>query len=233
MIKCAIFDADGTLIDSMTMWRDITYEYAREKGAEPPEGLHKTMNRLSMEQCADLYRGLGVPGTTEQVMAELAACALEGYRTRVPEKPRAGELVRLLHDNGVRVAVATASHSDGVSAALERCGILPYVDFLTSCTEVGKSKESPDVFLRCAEQFGALPGESVVFEDSAYAARTAKAAGFPVVGVEDGVSQEGDSVERELRECADRYLTGYGELIRELTPPEEDFGEGLSKVIRG
>ena len=236
MIKCAIFDADGTLIDSMPMWRDITYEYAASKGVAAPEGLHRTLNRLSMEQCADYYRKLGVPGATEQVVKELAACALEGYRTRVNEKPHAAELVRLLHDNGVKVAVATASHSEAVSAALERNGILPYVDFITSCAEVGRSKESPDVFLRCAAEFGAAPGESVVFEDSAYAIRTAREAGFPVVAVEDRISGGGDEPAENpeaLRAMSDRYLTDYQELIAELTPPEEEFGEGLHRAVRG
>lgn len=235
MIKCAIFDADGTLIDSMAMWRDITYEYPESKGIPAPEGLHRTLNRLSMEQCAEYYRKLGVPGTNPEVMEELTLCALEGYRSRVSEKPHAAEFVRLLHENGVKVAVATASHSEGVSAALDRLGILPYVDYLISCTQLGKSKEHPDIFLRCAAEFGAAPGESVVFEDSAYALHTAKNAGFPTVAIEDAISLEnwsGQEGREELRRLADRTLADYAELIRELTPPEEDFGEALSRNLR-
>lgn len=71
-ILCAIFDVDGTLLDSMPMWQEITYEYAASKGITAPAGLHRELNRLSIEQCADLYRSLGVPGSTEQVVAELA-----------------------------------------------------------------------------------------------------------------------------------------------------------------
>ena len=99
MIRCCIFDADGTLLDSMPMWRDITYEYAQQKGIHAPEGLHRTLNRLSLEQCAAYYQGLGVPGTVEEIAQELSQCALEGYRTRVPEKPHAGEFLRLLQEN--------------------------------------------------------------------------------------------------------------------------------------
>lgn len=222
MIKCAIFDADGTLLDSMGMWRDITYEYASGKGVRAPEGLHHTMNRLSMEQCADMYRSLGVPGTTESVMAELADCAYNGYRTRVGEKPRAGEFLRLLKENGIGAAVATASQTEGVRAALERLGMLPYVELLTSCTEVGKSKEHPDIFLRCAERFGAAPQECVVFEDSAYAMDTAKKAGFPVVAVED---ESNKLLWGRIQAVADRCIAGYGELIEELRNTEEGVWE--------
>ncbi len=234
MIKCAIFDADGTLIDSMPMWRDITYEYAASKGIVPPEGLHRTLNRLSMEQCAEHYRKLGVQGSREQIVAELADWAFRGYRDRVREKPGAAEFVRLLHENGVAVAVATASHADGVKAALERCGILPCVDLILSCAQVGKSKEHPDIFLQCAAAFRASPGESAVFEDSAYALRTAKAAGFPVVAVEDGISMDGDGEgenPREIRAVSNRCIRDYNELIRELLPPEDDFSGALSRTV--
>lgn len=234
MIRCAIFDADGTLIDSMPMWRDITYEYATSKGIRAPEGLHCTLNRLSIEQCAEYYRNLGASGTVPQIMEELAAWAYRGYCDRVGPKPHAAEFVRLLHENGIKTAVATASHADGVRAALERAGILPYVDFLTTCTEVGKSKEHPDVFLHCANSFGASPRESVVFEDSAYALRTAKNAGFSTVAVVDGISVTGDCPEETadgIRTLSSRCISDYGELITELCPPEEPFGESLSGIL--
>ena len=128
MIRCCIFDADGTLLDSMPMWRDITYEYAQQKGIHAPEGLHRTLNRLSLEQCAEYYQGLGVPGTVEEIAQELSQCALEGYRTRVPEKPHAGEFLRLLQENHIHIAVATASNREGVLAALRRLGMLPLVE---------------------------------------------------------------------------------------------------------
>lgn len=224
MIKCAIFDADGTLLDSMGMWRDITYEYAEEKGIVAPADLHHTINRLSMEQCADMYRSLGVAGTTEQVLEELAACAYSGYRTRVGEKPRAGEFLRLLAENRIGVAVATASQTKGVRAALDRLGMLPYVELLVSCTEIGKSKEYPDIFLHCAKAFGAEPEECVVFEDSPYAMETAKKAGFPVVAVEDESARH---LQKQAEAACSRRIAEYGVLIEELTPAGEAFAQAL------
>ena len=130
MIRCCVFDADGTLLDSMPMWRDITYEYAEQKGVHAPAGLHNTLNRLSLEQCAQHYQGLGVQGTVEEIVKELGQCALEGYRTRVPEKPHAREFLQLLQENRIPVAVATASNREGVLLALERLGITRVRDLL-------------------------------------------------------------------------------------------------------
>lgn len=228
MIKCAIFDADGTLLDTMPMWEAITYEYPESLGVAVPEGLHLTMNRLSMEQCADLYRQLGVPGTQSQVVQDLADWAFAGYRDRVEGKPGAADFLRLLHSNGIHVAVATASQLEGVSTALERSSMLFAIDFFTSCTELGKSKEHPDIFLRCAAEFACTPQECVVFEDSLYAIETAKRAGFPVVAVADSSSAHAAG---EIRALADRYIQDYHELIQELLP-EEDIGEALAAIGR-
>ena len=212
MIRCCIFDADGTLLDSMPMWRDITYQYAADKGIQAPQGLHNTINRLSVE---------------------LGQYALEGYRTQVEEKPQAREFLQLLKENHIPVAVATASNREGVELALERLGMLPFVDRFATCGEVGKSKEHPDIFLHCAGKFGAAPEESVVFEDSAYAIRTAKAAGFPVVAVEDPISQQGKG-EGETREgiagLADLSIQSYGELIGKLLPAE-DLSQNLGDLL--
>ncbi|MGI6254351.1 MAG: HAD family hydrolase [Acutalibacter sp.] len=228
MIRCCIFDADGTLLDSMPMWRDITYAYAESKGITAPEGLHNTLNRLSLEQCAQHYQKLGVSGSLGQIVEELGQFALEGYRSQVEEKPGAGEFLRLLWENRIPIAVATASNQEGVSLALERLGMLPRVSCFVTCTQVGRSKEHPDIFLRCAQEFGAAPGESVVFEDSAYAIRTAREAGFPVVAVEDAISIQGkgESETREgLARLANLVIGDYHQLIRLLTPAE-DLGLG-------
>lgn len=236
MIKCAVFDMDGTLVDSMPMWRDITYDYARLKGFSAPQGLHNKMNRLSLEQCAEMYIQLGAEGSVQTVMDELAQLAYKGYCEKVEQKPHAAEFLKLLYENGIKIAVATASDKGGVTAALKRNGMLPYVDLLITCTEVGKGKQHPDIFLACAEHFGAQPSESVVFEDSAYAVKTARSAGFSVVAVADSISANSTPGETadEIAAAANRCISDFAELIHELAPIDEDnFGHALHRAARG
>lgn len=236
MIKCAVFDMDGTLVNSMPMWRDITYDYAKLKGFTAPEGLHNKMNRLSLEQCAEMYIKLGAEGSVQTVMNELAELAYKGYCEKVEQKPHAAEFLKLLHENGIKIAVATASDKNGVAAALKNNGMLSYVDFLITCTEVGKGKQHPDVFLACAEHFGAKPSESVVFEDSAYAVNTARRAGFAVVAVADEISMNDAPGETaaEIAAVSNRCITDFAELIDELTPPDDDdFAKALHRAALG
>ncbi|MGN0477800.1 MAG: HAD family hydrolase [Hominenteromicrobium sp.] len=219
-IRAAIFDADGTLLDSMPMWNRITYDYADFKGVYAPPGLSKTLNMMCLEQCAAYYRDvLGVSGTIDAIVAEIVGMAQEKYRTAVPEIPGAADFLQALHTRGIRTAVATASDLDSLRPAFARLGMAPYIDMMESCTTIGKSKESPDLYLKCAADFGARPEECVVFEDALYAVRTAKKAGFRVVGLYDPTQTEAERA--EFTALCDRCIDNYGALLGELLPPED------------
>jgi HAD superfamily hydrolase (TIGR01509 family) len=227
-IKCAVFDADGTLLDSMTMWKNLTYTYAAEKGVVAPEGIHRQLNTLSMEQCAAFYQEkLGINQPIPQIVEELAQCALRGYRDAVKAKPGAKQLLTLLKENGIPAAIATASDLEGVKLALRSNGMEDLFSYMVSCTQMGTSKETPDIFLHCAEHFHCLPQETVVFEDSAYALKTAKAAGFLTVGIFDQVSEEGESIAQLANRCFPDFLP----LIDELTPPGDSLETDLHRSL--
>jgi len=95
----------------------------------------------------------------------------------------------------------------------------PYISVIESCTTIGKSKEHPDIYLKCAADLKATPHETVVFEDALYAAKTAKAAGFSVIGVLSEAVEESDRT--ALQKLCDRCITDYTALLGELLPPED------------
>lgn len=214
-IKCVIFDVDGTLLDSMSMWNTITYDYAALKKIDAPEDLSRQMNARSLRQCAELYKELGAAGTADEITEEIIQMASERYRLSIEEKPGACDFLKALKENGIHTALATASHVTAMKPALERTGMLPYIDYALSCEDLGISKEHPDIFLACAAKFGAQPHECVVAEDSLYSAKTAKSAGFCLIGVEDACHSEENRA--ALRAISDRYISDFRQLVAELT----------------
>lgn len=219
-IRAAVFDVDGTLLNSSPMWRSLTFVYAEKLGINAPADLFRTLNSLSLEQCAAYYRDvLGVKKSYEEILNGIIDLAREGYAESVPEITGAAAFLKALSERHIPAAVATASDIASIKPAFARLDMLPYITTIESCTTVGKSKEHPDVYLKCAADLGAAPHETVVFEDALYAAKTAKAAGFSVIGVLSEAVEESDRI--ALQKLCDRCITDYTELLGELLPPED------------
>ena len=120
----------------------------------------------------------------------------------------AGILACRLAERGIPMAAATSSPRTHVTRALERLGLLPYLQAVFTTGEVGVSKHEPVIYHLAAEALGTAPAETLVFEDSLYALKTAKAAGFRTVGVLDA---HGETDQAGLKEAAEVYLTSLTE----------------------
>ena len=125
------------------------------------------------------------------------------YFYEVPAKDGAAALLAALTARGVKLAAATSSPREHVTRALERLGLLGYFTRLFTTAEVGVSKHEPTIYLLAAEALHAAPAETLVFEDSLYALKTAKAAGFYTVGVYDA---DGETDQAGLQMAADLYV---------------------------
>lgn len=209
--KCAIFDVDGTILNSMPMWQSITFEYADAKGVKVPEGMEVEMNSMSLYQCAVYYKDLGVDETVEEIMDGIIAMAADRYRYTVQPMPGAVEFLKYIKGLGLRICLATASDISAIRPGFERLGIMDLVDYHITCSDIGKSKEHPDIYIACAEHFGLGIEDSVVFEDMFFAADTAKKAGFTVVGMNDPIQ---DTQAREnIRGVCDYFISDFAEIM--------------------
>ena len=180
----AIFDMDGTLLDSMIFWKNLASEYLCSNGVKTiPGDILERIKTMTMSESAALFKQIfDLPGDPE---AEMNAMMDAHYRNDIPQKPGVGEYLYRLHSRGVRMCVASATAEHLMESCLTRLGIRDCFEFLLSCETVGAGKRSPLVYNACAERLGAVPRDIAVYEDALYAMQTAKEAGYYVVGVYD------------------------------------------------
>ena len=200
----AIFDLDGVLLDSMGIWTDLGARYLRAQGITPEPGLNAILFAMSMEQgAAYLKAHYPLPQSEAEIGDGIARMLADYYFYEVPAKPGAAALLAFLAERNIPMAAATSSPRTHVTQALRRLGLLPYLKEIFTTGEVGVSKHQPDIYHLAAEQLGTRPAETLVFEDSLYALKTAAGAGYRTVGVFDA---SGEVDQAGLSAAADAYL---------------------------
>lgn len=207
--RFAIFDMDGTLIDSMIFWKDLASEYLNSKGVEKiPADILEQIKPMTLSESAALFRReFGLTGDPE---AEMTAMMDEHYRNDIPLKSGVREYLQKLHNRGVRMCVASATVEHLMGSCLTRLGVRDYFEFLLSCETVGSGKRSPIVYHESAKRLNAAPEEIAVYEDALYAVQTAKGAGYYTVGVYDDSAAENWAA---IEKLADEIILKWEEKI--------------------
>lgn len=215
MIKFAIFDLDGTLLDSSEMWRALGARYLTFLKKTPEEGLSEKLAEMTLLSGAQYLRQqYDIPYSTEEIVRHLTRMIESYYTEEVSLKEGVPKLLSALRSHCVYMSVATVSDERLGMLALERLGVGDFFAGAVSCSNYG-SKNSPDVFLAAADLIYAIPEETIVFENSLFAVRTAKKAGFVTAAVQD-VSE---SDQAGLKRTADFYaetLGGFADNIKEM-----------------
>lgn len=205
-IKCAIFDFDGTLFDSMFIWDEIGERYLRSLGKEPNPSMREAVRTLSLYQAACyLRREYDLPLSTEGIMKGINQMIEHFYLSEILPKPGVCEFLEHMKKAGISMCIATASERYQIEAALKRCGMSQYFDATFTCSEIGHGKEEPFIFRQAMEVCGAERNTTVVFEDAFHAALTARRDGFSVIAVYD----ESEKYQEEIRRLADCYLVDF------------------------
>ncbi len=208
-IKAAIFDLDGTLIDSMAVWDGAWERFCLKYAPVRDERLFAEYKTRTLGTAIDFYKdAFSIPASSEDLAREVNGYVLEGYRAVEP-KPGVREYLRTLAARGVPACVATNTVRPLVEYVLSRLELSEYFKFVLTCTEFGSGKDRPEIFLECARRLSAAPGNTAVFEDAPHALRTAKSAGFLTVAVHDPSYAASAPA---LRQMADKYICGFTEI---------------------
>lgn len=207
----AIFDLDGTLLDSMGIWGQIDLAFLAKRGLEVPEDYMAAISHLGIQATAEYtIRRFGLSEEPEAIIQEWLDMARRAYEEEVAAKPGVREYLEWLKSEGIPVAAATASVRELVVPALKRNGIYEYFDALVTVREVTRGKGFPDIYERAAAQIGRRSGECAVFEDIIEGVRGAGAGGFYTVGVYDRAA---DYCRAQMEAEADSYIRDFSELL--------------------
>ena len=208
--KAAILDFDGTLVDSMPVWKDVSLTYLKSHGVTPNDDLHDAIKEMSVAQSSEYLRETyRLPYTGAEIIDQITAQVEHQFRYDVQLKPHVKSFLRAMYLKGMRFCIATASHRDLIEPAISRLGIADFMTSVVTCMEVGCGKESPAIFFEAMQQLSVEQPECLVIEDALHAVITAKKAGFTVVGVyDDSAVDEQD----RIRSAADFYIHSFDEL---------------------
>lgn len=209
--KGVIFDLDGTLIDSSYIWKDIDIKFLGKRGFDVPEDYCRKISVLNFREGARYtISRFGLTESEDEIIKEWHDMAIYEYSHNIRLKKGAAEFLRLLKQRGVKICLATASSPELYTVVLRNNDVLEYFDDFAATQDVCRNKEFADVYLYAAGKIGVDVRECVVFEDLVEGVRSAKAAGFAVVGsLDEGCRKDWE----EIRQAADDVVEDFAKYI--------------------
>ena len=186
MIKAAIFDADGTLLESMHIWKELGTRYLESLNIEPEENLSSVLYPMSLEQsCRYLREHYRLKEAEGEILTGILGIIEGFYRDEVNLKDGVKDFLSAMREKNIPMVIATSCDRGLLVSALKRNKIDGFFAEIFTCSELNTTKREPEIFMACSEFLGLEPENIGVFEDALFAVETAKRAGFITFGVED------------------------------------------------
>ena len=224
-IQAVIFDIDGTLVDSMSVWHDIDVEYFNLLEIPMPPTIQKDIEGMSFTETAIYFKETFqlTEKTIDDIKLDWIRMAHEKYLYDIKAKPGAKEFMRFLKEKGVKIGCATSNDKMLAKAALQPHGFLEKVDSVRTACEVRAGKPAPDIYLKVAEDLGVEPKNCLVFEDIPNGMRAGKAAGMTVIGIEDAHSK---NYREEIDTICDYFIKDYYDMLEGKIEVEYEISSG-------
>lgn len=204
MISGAIFDIDGVLLDTLEIWKNIGSRYLTSIGISANGNIDEILFSMSMEEGAEYIKNTyALPICTDKILFDIKNMMRKFYETEAEEKFGAKKALAFLKKQGIPVAAATSGPIEYQKSALKRTCLDRYIQKIYTTSELGESKHTPLIYNTAAAYLNTPPHNTLVFEDSLYALKTAKSAGFVTVGIAD---KFGEPDQNGLQKTADVYL---------------------------
>ncbi len=212
--KAVLFDLDGTVIDSMWMWKDVDVTYLSKRNIEYPLSLPVEIEGKTYYETAVYFKErFNLPDTLEEIMDEWHEISYDIYCNKVMLKDKVKDVLITLKEKGYKTAIATSNSRALTKGALESLGIYELFDTLVCSEDVKCGKPDPEVYMIACKNLGVLGSEAVVFEDVPQGLIAGSACGCKTVAVFDEYSKMYDEEKHKL---ADYYLMSYSEMFTDL-----------------
>lgn len=207
----AIFDLDGTLLDSSWVWDMVDVKFLGDRGFAVPDDYVEAISPLGAERAA-VYtiERFGLDENPQDIVREWFDMAKKEYADEVVCKPFARDYIKSIYNRGVKLAVATSSDRELFMATLGREGILRYFEHIVTVDEVERGKGYPDIYEEAARRLKINPSRCAVFEDIMTGVSGAKMGEFHVVAVQDKKSEPN---KEKIKKMADLYIENFKELL--------------------
>lgn len=215
-IKAAIFDMDGTLVDSLILWEvfwsELGERFLQNASFRPTAADDRTMRTMTLDQAMELaHRNYHLGESGEQLLQIVNAITEDFYRNRVQIKPGAKEYLEHLYQQGVKMVIASGTEMPFVELALDHCDLRKYFSRAFSCCDINKGKDQPDIYLLAQQALGEKAEDIWVFEDSLTAIETVQRLGMHTVAIFD----RNNYGQEKMREIADYYIA-EGETLTKI-----------------
>ena len=211
-IKACIFDMDGTLVDSMWVWRRIDIDYLKKFNLEVPKDMGKDFEGASMREVAQYFKNrFNIEDDIDTMINEWNDMAMYNYTHNVKLKPHAKEFLEYLYEKEIKIGLYTSNSLVLAKATLKALNIEKYFDVITAGCSGIKGKPEPDGYLLTAKNLNVEPKNCLVFEDLTMGIQAGINANMRTCAVKDTYSDYQDSAKREL---ADYYLEDYYEAYK-------------------
>jgi len=209
-IKGVFFDMDGTILDSMWLWKAIDIEYLNRFGCEYPEGLQEEIAGMSFHQTANYFKErFKIEDDIEKMKDDWNEMAMDKYKHEVGLKKGVLDFLNMLKGKDIKMAIGTSNSVELTDAALDSTGIRDYFDVVLTGSEILKGKPDPYIYLECAKRTDLNPEDCVVFEDIVSGIKAGKSAGMRVIAVDDEFSMSEVNMKKSL---ADKYIYDFTEI---------------------
>ena len=210
-IEGAVFDLDGTLLDSSWVWEKVDEKFLGDRGFQVPDDYVDEISPLGAERAA-VYtiERFGLNEDKDDIVREWIEMAKKEYATEVVCKPYAKEFLEELHKLNIKIAVATSSDRELFMKTLEREGILKYFQKIVTVDEVERGKGYPDIYEEAARRIKVNPHKCLVFEDILAGVTGASLGEFNVVAVFDEKSKHNWE---KIKSISKYSINDYKELL--------------------